>query len=1743
MMGDKGARRAERDRLIIEQKLQKMSKVRDQYNEQLQELFFLQSGGNLMDLTNWRRRRPNKLLDDFMVDNRLDDEDLSNLAQPERPPESTEPKKVEDSKTVETNRACSPAAAAVKEPVEEPVPEPVVNPQEQMALQAKREATVLRRVNELTREGLWSVKRLPKVFEPQRKKSHWDYLVEEMQWLATDFAQERRWKKAAAKRLCHSAAKLHLQKLQKEQKAEKDEGAKLRKIASGIAREVRQFWMNIEKIVKYKQTSRLAETRAKALNMHLNFIVGQTEKYSNWLAEGIAPAQGSPATTSRSLSRAASVVGSENADETGEDVEVSFSASGSEDDEETIEKEEAAANEEAIGYDEEIRLLEKEADIDIEELRRQLEAESDAGKTEEEEEDATDFVVGEEMEGQDDEETMEQEEEEEKGVDHRQELRELQEEGEMSIEELKDLYGPNPDAATSEDSLVVEEDSDNEEDEEEEEDEENEEVEEGNEMSGLELLIKESDMEAGHTKLTNVAAEAEMLQPRGYTLESTTVNTPVPFLLKHILREYQHIGLHWLVTMHDKCLNGILADEMGLGKTIQTIALLGHLACERGNWGPHLIVVPTSVILNWEMEFKKWCPAFKLLTYWGSPKDRKQKRQGWTKANTFHVCITSYKLVVQDQHVFRRKKWKYFILDEAQHIKNFQSQRWQTLLNFNSHRRLLLTGTPLQNHLMELWSLMHFLMPHVFSSHQEFKEWFSNPLTGMIEGSQEYNESIVKRLHKVLRPFLLRRLKCEVEKQLPQKYEHVIKCRLSKRQRFLYDDFMSRTKTKETLESGNFLSVINILMQLRKVCNHPDLFEARPTVSSFIMNGILYYTASLAINALEKDPLEIPDFPYLNISLVNFEMNVDSFEAHRSHGLQTPKKLIIELTSNSSTSNQLPSMEVEALADVNSTPESVSATFVAISPVGQAESSPSNDVGTLNHVGLSRMSSYSTRASFVGSAQADEMAIQSLLVPDLVMRKQKTLEDKQNYLHRLNTRRCAQFPMYGTDTRTALAICGTQQFSEDQWEHMSWSARGHQACLLAMKGMTGKEEPWLKLNALEQVLRKPADRVCQLDDILQRFLMYIPPVTGAPVHLHASHVAPSMARNEAIFKAQLEKEISSAPDLLHPIEISSRMQFPETRLIQYDCGKLQTLDALLRDLKKNGHRSLIFTQMTRVLDILECFLNYHGHKYLRLDGATRVDRRQQLMDQFNADKRIFCFILSTRSGGLGVNLTGADTVIFYDSDWNPTMDAQAQDRCHRIGQTRDVHIYRLISEHTIEENILKKAKQKRLLGDLAIEGGSFTTDFFKNRDIRDIFNFDQGEGQVEVANVQKEVSAMTDKQLEETLADAEDEADVTAANQAKAEQVAELAEFSESVEEQRDSVSAEVQPEVSKTEQELTELESQLNPIERYAVRHLEASLAEYMDWQLKAAESQVEINKKNWELSHLQALRQAEEQKVEEEEEMLLTYAREEVSNKVKKKKKQPTSSNSTNAKETVSVTPKVAEPPPPVAVVVPDEPVRGGVGEGRGKKRRKTADAALDADYRPGDDALAVSLEGKKGKGRMTRQSKMKVGGKVSKEVESEMPTFASIQPVAKKVKANTPTTSPQSFPVIRPCHVQISPIHRQLFTGSQLSVVPGPQVPSTVSGYVPIAPTTSKTGANILFPVPALAAATATPIVRPILPSSSVKSAAPSNVPYVLLTLGPNGQPVNRTVLNLPPNVVLKVTSVPVTALPSSSLPPKK
>lgn len=304
-----------------------------------------------------------------------------------------------------------------------------------------------------------------------------------------------------------------------------------------------------------------------------------------------------------------------------------------------------------------------------------------------------------------------------------------------------------------------------------------------------------------------------------------------------------------------------------------------------------------------------------------------------------------------------------------------------------------------------------------------------------------------------------------------------------------------------------------------------------------------------------------------------------------------------------------------------------------------------------------------------------------------------------------------------------------------------------------------------KLNSMVPTLDQ---RSAHMQTTIQKFGCVTPNVVAADL----THLVLSPQGVQAVRAAQ--KDFS--PDPFHEARMRLSIAFPDKRLLQYDCGKLQKLDALLRTLQAGGHRALIFTQMTRVLDILEQFLNIHGHRYLRLDGSTKIEQRQILTDRFNSDTRILAFILSSRSGGLGINLTGADTVIFYDLDWNPAMDKQCQDRCHRIGQTRDVHIYRFVSEYTIEANILKKSNQKRMLDDVIIQEGEFTTDYFDKMSVHNVLADDPAllAGDAEASAAMDRVlgthntgAAVVGKVFEQ----AEDEEDIIAARIAEKEMV------------------------------------------------------------------------------------------------------------------------------------------------------------------------------------------------------------------------------------------------------------------------------------------------------------------------------------------------------------------------------------
>ncbi|CAA22447.2 Helicase swr1 [Schizosaccharomyces pombe] len=777
----------------------------------------------------------------------------------------------------------------------------------------------------------------------------------------------------------------------------------------------------------------------------------------------------------------------------------------------------------------------------------------------------------------------------------------------------------------------------------------------------------------------------------------------VPFLFRGTLREYQQYGLEWLTALHDSNTNGILADEMGLGKTIQTIALLAHLACEKENWGPHLIIVPTSVMLNWEMEFKKFLPGFKILTYYGNPQERKEKRSGWYKPDTWHVCITSYQLVLQDHQPFRRKKWQYMILDEAHNIKNFRSQRWQSLLNFNAEHRLLLTGTPLQNNLVELWSLLYFLMPagvtqnnSAFANLKDFQDWFSKPMDRLIEEGQDMNPeamNTVAKLHRVLRPYLLRRLKTEVEKQMPAKYEHVVYCQLSKRQRFLYDDFINRARTREILASGNFMSIINCLMQLRKVCNHPNLHEERPIVTSF------------ALRRSAIADLEIKD-------------------------LLVRKRLLHE--------EPMTKLDLSTLRLIRTDSEAFD-TFVSDELNSLCATNAYNRISTFLRMQIDeeckpcQFKKSNFKEHFQNKIYQEQL-------------------DKLNFQKYLNESKCSHSPIYGSNLIRLAEKLPKHSTSIDYT-------------------LYAKDDPLYLLNttkALRSCILSTEERASNMKEIIQRFACITPKAVVVDLPELFCKTIPR----------DLLYEVSRKINPLHQASTRLAIAFPDKRLLQYDCGKLQVLDRLLKDLVSNGHRVLIFTQMTKVLDILEQFLNIHGHRYLRLDGATKIEQRQILTERFNNDDKIPVFILSTRSGGLGINLTGADTVIFYDSDWNPQLDAQAQDRSHRIGQTRDVHIYRLISEYTVESNMLRRANQKRMLDKIVIQGGEFTTEWFRKADVLDLFDLDD-ESLKKVKADSDSGSTKNEENWEVALAAAEDEEDVQAAQVARKESALEQTEFSE----------------------------------------------------------------------------------------------------------------------------------------------------------------------------------------------------------------------------------------------------------------------------------------------------------------------------------------------------------------------------
>ncbi|XP_071909795.1 uncharacterized protein [Coffea arabica] len=476
------------------------------------------------------------------------------------------------------------------------------------------------------------------------------------------------------------------------------------------------------------------------------------------------------------------------------------------------------------------------------------------------------------------------------------------------------------------------------------------------------------------------------------------------------LREYQMNGLRWLVSLYNNQLNGILADEMGLGKTVQVISLMCYLMETKYDRGPFLVVVPSSVLPGWESEISFWAPGIHKIVYSGPPEERRRLFKEQIVHQKFNVLLTTYEYLMNkhDKPKLSKIQWRYIIIDEGHRIKNASCKLNADLKHYRSNHRLLLTGTPLQNNLEELWALLNFLLPNIFNSSEDFSQWFNKPFESNGDNSpdeallsEEENLLIINRLHQVLRPFVLRRLKHKVENQLPEKIERLIRCEASAYQKLL----MKRVEENlGAIGTSKARSVHNSVMELRNICNHPYLSQ----------------------------------------------------------------------------------LHVEEVHD------------------------------------------------------------------------------------------------------------------------------------------------------------------------------WIP-----------KHYLPTFIRL---------------------------------------CGKLEMLDRLLPKLKATDHRVLLFSTMTRLLDVMEDYLCWKQYKYLRLDGHTSGGDRGALIEQFNQPgSPFFIFLLSIRAGGVGVNLQAADTVIIFDTDWNPQVDLQAQARAHRIGQKRDVLVLRLETVQTVEEQVRASAEHK-----LGVANQSITAGFFDN---------------------------------------------------------------------------------------------------------------------------------------------------------------------------------------------------------------------------------------------------------------------------------------------------------------------------------------------------------------------------------------------------------------------------------------------
>lgn len=826
-------------------------------------------------------------------------------------------------------------------------------------------------------------------------------------------------------------------------------------------------------------------------------------------------------------------------------------------------------------------------------------------------------------------------------------------------------------------------------------------------ISESDTIMKNFDFSA------NQHRKGQSLEDPNGTDQTHEFTEPHMFVGK--LKEYQRGGLNWLINLYDQGINGILADEMGLGKTVQTIAFLAHLAERKGIWGPFLVIAPKSTLPNWCREVQQFCNGtLKVLPYWGSIKQRKILRKVihpnllYSKHAPFHVLVTSYQTIVTDKSIFGKIKWEYMVLDEAQAIKSAHSQRWKTMLTLlkDCRNRLLLTGTPIQNNMGELWALLHFIMPTLFDNHQEFADWFSKDIESHAENkASNVNQHQLHRLYLVLKPFMLRREKKDVADEMPKKTEIEVKCQLTARQEQLYNGIKQKLSIADLLDQAknakNVKSLMNLVMQFRKVCNHPELLErkeatyayhfAEPVFSSLLLRDTYWLRAPC------RNPISytLPRLVYEE-ALFPTALNMSLCSGMR---YSLHRKILFNMFSIF-TRRYIASSLAPPVMRESDAPESDCWSFLRFCDYSPSEVeqcwSLDNSFArwSLALELISRFQSLRTRNEiYEDSSNANSRFLitelnspvsvsgvrNSLFLSDIVkdpvtrmeenlvllsttyIYKPKVLAPVQTYLCNSNAFALQQLDLFHNRYMTAHinGVCHfTGEYSPDN------------NCTIPLFETDASRFESREHGTLAYTLLEEGRRVVSSDSH-----SYLPPIQSQGLGYYES------------------KRVGSS--------FISTVDFGE---LVRESSKMKILARLLNELKRQKHRVLIYSQMTSMLDILEDFLSAHSFKFVRLDGSCGLDQRQEMVDAFQNTPSIFCFLLSTRAGGLGINLTAADTVIFYDSDWNPTIDSQAMDRSHRIGQTRPVTVYRLITSNTVEARILERAKQKNRIQTMVMTG-------------------------------------------------------------------------------------------------------------------------------------------------------------------------------------------------------------------------------------------------------------------------------------------------------------------------------------------------------------------------------------------------------------------------------------------------------